>query len=64
MNKYLHTHTSLIISLGVLDQQLVPSKTTQDKIVKQNTFVVHGDQRLRLLTKGKQTYENVNKLIE
>ena len=53
-----------MVSLGVLDQQLVPSKTTQDKIVKQNTFVVHSDQRHRLLTKSKQTYENVNKLIE
>ena len=51
-------------SFGVLDPQLVSSNTTQDKKVKQNTFVVHSDQRLRLLTKGKQTYENVNKLIE
>ena len=53
-----------MVSLGVLNQQLVPSNTTQDKIVKQNTFVVYCDQQLRLLTKGKQTYENVNKLIE
>ena len=51
-------------SFCLLDPQLVPSNSTQDKIVKQNMFVVHSDQRLRLLTKGKQTYENVNKLIE
>ena len=53
-----------MVILGVLDPQLVPSNTTQDKIVKQNMFIVHSDQRLRLLIKGKQTYKNVNKLIE
>ena len=51
-------------SFCVLDPQLVSSNTTQDKKVKQNLFVLHGDKRLKLLTKGKQTYENVNKLIE
>ena len=49
---------------GVLDPQFVLSNTTQEEIVKENTIVLHGDQRLNLLTKGKQTYENVNKLIE
>ena len=51
-------------SFGVLDPQLVSSNTMQDKNVKQNTFVLHSDSGLKLLTKGKQTYENVNKLIE
>ena len=41
VNKYLHT--SLIASFGVLDRQLVSSNTTQDKKVKQNTFVLHSD---------------------
>ena len=60
----MYLHTSLMVSFGVLDPQFVLSNTTQDEIVKQNTFVLHGDQRLNLLTKGKQTYENVNELIE
>ena len=53
-----------MVSFGVLDPQFVLSNTTQGEIVKENTIVLHGDQRLNLLTKGKQTYENVNKLIE
>ena len=53
-----------MVILGVLDPQLVPSNTTQDKNVKQNMFVVHSDQQHRLPTKGKKTYENVNKVIE
>ena len=64
MKRSKHLHTSMMASFGVLDLQFVPSNRRQDKIVKQNTFVVHSDQRLRLLTKGKQTYENVNKLKE
>ena len=36
VNKYLHT--SLMASFRVCDPQLVPSNTTQDKKVKQNTF--------------------------
>ena len=47
-------NTSLMASFGVWDPQLVPSNTTQDKKVKQNTFVLYVDQRLKLLTKGKQ----------
>ena len=53
-----------MVSFGVLDPQFVLSNTTQDEIVEQKTFVLHSDQRLNLLTKGKQTYKNVNKLIE
>ena len=35
--------TSLMASFGVLDPQLFSSNTTQDKKVKQNTFVLQGD---------------------
>ena len=62
VSKYLHT--SLMASFGVLDPQFVPSNRRQDKIVKQNTFILHDDEWLKFLTKGKQTYENVNKQIE
>ena len=39
-----HLHTSLMTSFGVLDPQFVPSNRRQDKIVKQNTFVLHSDE--------------------
>ena len=60
----MHLHTSLMASFGVLDPQFVPSKRRQDKIVKQYDFILHGDEWLQFLTKGIQTYENVNKHIQ
>ena len=59
-----HLYTLLMARCGVLDPQFDPSNKRQYKIVKQNTFVLHSDEWFKFLTKGKQTYENVNKHIE